>query len=45
MWLVAFEGITFNHEVRRTFVNGRLVYEDGKIIEGSNGKRLLFNRL
>jgi dihydroorotase len=40
-----FDGITFNHEVRRTFVNGRLVYEDGKIIEGSNGKRLLFNRL
>ena len=40
-----FEGITFNHEVSRTFVNGRLVYEGGKIIEGSNGKRLLFNRL
>jgi dihydroorotase len=40
-----FEGITFNHEVSRTFVNGRLVYESGKIIEGSNGKRLLFNRL
>ncbi|MEY3049900.1 MAG: hypothetical protein RL365_1938 [Bacteroidota bacterium] len=39
-----FEGITFNHEVSRTFVNGRLVYEDGKIIEGSNGKRLMFNR-
>lgn len=40
-----FEGITFNHEVSRTFVNGRLVYDGGKIIEGSNGKRLLFNRL
>ena len=40
-----FEGITFNHEVSRTFVNGGLVYEDGKIIEGSNGKRLVFNRL
>ena len=40
-----FEGITFNHEVSRTFVNGRLVYEDGKIIEGGNGKRLVFNRL
>lgn len=40
-----FEGITFNHEVSRTFVNGRLVYEGGKMIEGSNGKRLLFNRL
>jgi dihydroorotase len=40
-----FEGVTFNHEVSRTFVNGRLVYEGGKIIEGSKGKRLLFNRL
>jgi len=40
-----FEGVTFNHEVRRTFVNGRLVYEGGKIIEVGNGKRLLFNRL
>ena len=40
-----FEGVTFNHEVSRTFVNGRLVYEGGKIIEGSNGKRLLFNRI
>jgi dihydroorotase len=40
-----FEGVTFNHEVSRTFVNGRLVYEGGNIIEGSNGKRLLFNRL
>jgi dihydroorotase len=40
-----FEGITFNHEVSRTFVNGRLVYEGGNMIEGSNGKRLLFNRL
>lgn len=40
-----FEGSSFSHEVSRTFVNGRLVYEGGKIIEGSNGKRLLFNRL
>ena len=40
-----FEGVTFNHEVSRTFVNGRLVYEGGKIIEVGNGKRLLFNRL
>jgi dihydroorotase len=40
-----FEGITFSHEVSRTFVNGRLVFEGGNMIEGSNGKRLLFNRL
>ncbi|MFM7595282.1 MAG: dihydroorotase [Flavobacteriales bacterium] len=40
-----FEGVTFNHEIRRTFVNGCLVFEGGKIIEGSHGKRLLFDRL
>lgn len=40
-----FEGITFNHHVSRTFVNGCLVYENGNIIENKNGKRLLFSRL
>lgn len=40
-----FEGVTFSHEISRTFVNGCIVYEGGNVIEGSNGKRLLFNRL
>ncbi len=40
-----FEGVTFSHEISRTFVNGCMVYEGGNVIEGSNGKRLLFNRL
>lgn len=39
-----FEGHTFNHSISSTFVNGNLVYNDGKIIEGSTGARLLFNR-
>jgi dihydroorotase len=40
-----FEGVTFSHEISRTFVNGCIVYEGGKVIEGSNGKRLFFNQL
>ncbi|MFZ9028018.1 MAG: dihydroorotase [Crocinitomicaceae bacterium] len=39
-----FEGHTFNHRIASTFVNGSLVYNDGKIIEGSTGSRLLFDR-
>jgi dihydroorotase len=39
-----FEGIEFSHSIDKTFVNGQLVYADGKIIEGSNGQRLKFNR-
>lgn len=39
-----FEGIEFFHSIDKTFVNGRLVYADGKIIEGSIGQRLKFNR-
>lgn len=37
-----FEGYTFNHSIDKTFVNGNLVYSDGKIIEGTTGKRLTF---
>lgn len=39
-----FEGIEFSHSIDKTFVNGQLVYADGKIIEGSIGQRLKFNR-
>lgn len=39
-----FEGYTFSNRITKTFVNGMLVWNDGKIIEGSCGKRLLFNR-
>ncbi len=38
-----FEGYTFKHKIDKTFVNGNLVYDNGKIIEAGNGYRLLFN--
>lgn len=37
-----FDGFTFNHVIDKTFVNGDLVYSEGKINEISLGKRLTF---
>ncbi len=39
-----FEGTTFNSKVTHTFVNGNLVYQDGKFDESNRGMRLTFNR-
>ena len=39
-----FEGMKFSHRVTHTFVNGDLVYADGKVVDGKIGKRLKFNR-
>jgi dihydroorotase len=39
-----FEGHTFPSSVVKTFVNGHLVYDEGKFDEGKFGKRLLFKR-
>ncbi len=39
-----FEGTTFSNSVDSTFINGRLAYSSGKIIEGESGKRLSFDR-
>ncbi len=39
-----FEGITFNYAIDKTFVNGNLVYADNKIVDGTFGARLTFNR-
>jgi dihydroorotase len=39
-----FEGQEFSASVTHTLVNGNLVYENGNIIEGSLGARLMFNR-
>ena len=39
-----FEGCAFRSRVQKTFVNGNLVYDNGNVIETSNGKRLTFNR-
>lgn len=38
-----FEGHTFSHRIAMTFVNGYLAYENGKLLEYGNGKRLEFN--
>ncbi|MDD4603699.1 MAG: dihydroorotase [Bacteroidales bacterium] len=38
-----FEGISFKSRVTHTWVNGRLVFENGQINESCNGKRLNFN--
>lgn len=39
-----FEGVEFSHQIEKTFVNGNLVFDQNKIIEGSIGERLSFNR-
>lgn len=39
-----FEGTTFHARVKKTFVNGNVVYDDGKIADLVNGMRLEFNR-
>ena len=39
-----FEGTTFEATIAKTFVNGNLVYDQGKIIEGTLGKKLTFDR-
>lgn len=38
-----FEGHKFKSSITHTFVNGNLVYENGEIIEGTNGQRLFFD--
>ncbi len=39
-----FEGHTFKSSVVKTFVNGHLVFDDGKFDEGKFGQRLVFKR-
>ncbi len=39
-----FEGETFANTIEQTFVNGTLVYNQGKIIDQTTGKRLTFDR-
>ncbi len=38
------EGQTFQSSIEKTWVSGRLVYDNGKIIEGPPGQRLTFVR-
>ncbi len=37
-----FEGTTFSHKINMTFVNGTIVYENDKVVEGNIGKRMTF---
>ena len=39
-----FEGVTFHSSITHTFVNGNMVYADGRIDESAKGMRLRFNR-
>jgi len=38
-----FDGTTFSWTVEKTFVNGRLAFSNGRIVEGNSGERLTFN--
>jgi dihydroorotase len=40
-----FEGSTFRSRVMHTIVSGNLVYSNGSLTEGNQGKRLTFNRI
>jgi dihydroorotase len=39
-----FEGVVFQSRIEKTIVSGNLVYDNGEIIDGKNGKRLSFIR-
>ena len=39
-----FEGVTFSHQIDKTFVNGAIVYENGKIVENKVSQRMTFDR-
>jgi dihydroorotase len=39
-----FEGTTFHSAITHTFVNGNLVFDQGKFEDLPKGKRLVFNR-
>ena len=39
-----FEGTTFNSKITHTFVNGNLMYKNGKFDEKTKGMQLTFNR-
>lgn len=39
-----FEGVTFSASIEKTFVNGSLVYDQGKVVDQNAGERLTFVR-
>lgn len=38
-----FEGVTFSHSVRQTYVNGALAYDQGFVNRAVRGRRLIYN--
>ena len=38
------EGFVFNSRIKTTFVNGKVVFDDGKIVENHSAMKLKFNR-
>ncbi|MDB5137219.1 MAG: dihydroorotase [Mucilaginibacter sp.] len=40
-----FEGTTFKSKIIHTLVSGNLAFSNGSLIEGNEGKRLIFNRI
>jgi dihydroorotase len=39
-----FEGVTFSSTIEKTFVNGCLKWDDGKLVSDLKGQRIAFNR-
>ena len=39
-----FEGDQFTSKIAATWVNGNLVYDGERVIEGSRGERMVFDR-
>ena len=39
-----FEGTTFSNSIERTFINGKIAFENGSIVECGSGSRLSFNK-
>ena len=39
-----FEGVTFGNSVRKTYVNGRLAYDEGRVSDCAAGELLIFER-
>ena len=39
-----FEGETFRHSIEKTFVNGKLVFDNGNVVESGPGEALVFDR-
>jgi dihydroorotase len=40
-----FEGMTFRTKIKKTFVNGKLAYDDSKAVQMEKGMRLLFEKI